>query len=64
VNPRDADAIAVAELRDAIADADDPADDLMTRHDRISRWYESPFGDVQIGAAHRAHIDANEKLAR
>ena len=60
--PGRADALAKRQRRDARAEPLDAADDFMPRHDRQSLSVDFIIDDMQIGTAHAAGLDADQRL--
>src|SRR5690606_38818055 len=61
--PRDADALAEREARDAGAERVHTADDLVAGNDRPLRMLEVTVRDVEVGAAHATGRDLDPHLA-
>ena len=60
--PGHADALAEREVADAGAQRLNPADDLVSGHDRIARLRQFAVGDMQVSAAHAAGENTNQNL--
>ena len=54
--------VAEREVADARAERLDPADDLVSGHDRIARLRQFAVGDMQVRAAHAAGQNPNQDL--
>ncbi len=61
--PRNANALAKAQMGDIGADRIDPSHDLMSRYDRYFRIRQFAVNDVKIGTADAASADANANFA-